>query len=511
MMSDWNKLLNRNIRKHFGSAEQVPEALRPFIDRISDTLDHFEQDRTMMERAMDISQEELNSTNVKLRKESERQRQVINSLKESLSFLDTYKETDEDADIMQIAERLKEAIHTEKEAEKAIIKAKELAEQSVRAKELFLANMSHEIRTPMNAIIGMSDLLSHTSLTKEQQKYLEGIKTSGKNLLVLVNDILDFSKIDAGKFTLEEIGFRVNHVLRSVRSALQIKAEERGIDLDLDVAGIDRQVLIGDPYRLTQVLINLVNNAIKFTPEGKVTIVAKFKSETDKEVDILFEVIDTGIGVSKDKMELIFESFTQADDSVTRRYGGTGLGLAISRKLVELQGGSVGLKSELGVGSTFYFNIRYKKGEEEDLPLAVSKDTVDSISLKGMKIILVEDNRLNQFLVKSLMQKREIEIDIANNGLEGLQMIQKNEYDLVLMDIQMPIMDGIECTRKIRSELPKEKRHVPIIALTANALKGDNEIYINAGMDDYLSKPFDANVLFAKIKRLVDTNNQFKN
>ena len=509
-MSDWNKLLQRHLKKHFKGIENVPEDLVPFIDRINGLIDHFEQDRTMMERAMDISQEELNSTNVKLRKESERQQKVIDSMRESLGSLDTYQGGEDEGDIMHLAEKLKETIHTEKEAEKAIIKAKELAEQSVRAKELFLANMSHEIRTPMNAIIGMSDLLSHTSLTKEQQKYLEGIKSSGKNLLVLVNDILDFSKIDAGKFTLEEIGFRVNHVLRSVRSALQIKAEESGIDLSLDIAGVDRQVLIGDPYRLTQVLINLVNNAIKFTPEGNVTISAEFSEEGEKHVEITFKVIDTGIGISDDKKELIFESFTQADDSVTRRYGGTGLGLAISRRLVEIQGGKVWLNSKLGEGSTFAFKIKYKKGEEDDLPLAVNKDTVDSVSLKGMKIILVEDNRLNQFLVKSLMEKREIECDIANNGKEGLELIEQNDYDLVLMDIQMPIMDGIECTRKIRSDMPKGKRRIPIIALTANALKGDNEIYINAGMDDYVSKPFDANVLFAKIKRLVDSFNQFK-
>lgn len=501
-MSEWNKILQRHIRKHFKSLDSVPEDIVPFIDKIDEMINHLEDDRNMMERAMDISQDELNSTNVKLRKESERQKMVIDSLKESLSELSSYEGGGDESDIMEMAHLLKDAIQKEKEAEKAIIKAKELAEQSVRAKELFLANMSHEIRTPMNAIIGMSDLLSQTSLSKEQIQYMDAIKTSGKNLLVLINDILDFSKIDAGKFSLEEIGFRINHTLRSVKSALQMKAQERGLDLSLNIK-VSRDVVIGDPYRLTQVLINLVNNALKFTPEGKVDLIAEIVEESDHQMKLVFAVKDTGIGIPKEKQDLIFESFTQADDSITRKYGGTGLGLTISRKLVEIQGGRMWLESTPGEGSTFYFELTYAKGEEEDLPLAVSKDSIEVASLKGTKVLLVEDNRMNQFLVKSLMDKRDVYLDIAANGQEGFEMMEINDYDLVLMDIQMPVMDGIECTRKIRTDLKGSKRRIPIIALTANALKGDNEIYINAGMDDYLSKPFDANVLFSKIKRLL--------
>lgn len=508
-MKDWNKIFLRQIDRHFKGRE-IPKELIPFMQKINDQLEHYEQDRNMMERAMDIGQGELHNTNVKLRKETLRQQRVLDSLQESLGVLRTYQGDHDETDILLIAEKLRDALRAEKEAEKAIIVAKELAEQSVRSKELFLANMSHEIRTPMNAIIGISELLAQTGLSNEQQEYIDGIRSSGKSLLVLVNDILDFSKIEAGKFELEELGFRVDHVLQSVYSSFRINAKESGVELELDISKVKQAVLIGDPHRLSQVLINLVSNAVKFTTRGIVAISAETITQENGVIDVLFAVTDTGIGIPDDKKELIFESFTQADNSITRQYGGTGLGLAISRKLVQTMGGKLALDSTAGKGSRFYFTLSYTMGDDIDLPPPVPDHNLSTTTLKGIKVILIEDNRMNQFLVRSLMEKREIELDIANNGKEGLNMIIDNDYDLVLMDIQMPIMDGIECTRIIRNEIEREKRNIPIIALTANALKGDNEIYINAGMDDYVSKPFEASQLFGKITRLVHLSKRSK-
>ena len=378
-----------------------------------------------------------------------------------------------------------------------LVEAKEKAEASSKAKEHFLANMSHEIRTPLNAIDGMAKLLKNTPLDDEQKEYISAMETSTSNLLVIINDILDISKIEAGQLTVEKIGFKPKQLLKDIVKSLQIKAKEKNIFLHLDFDENIPEILIGDPVRINQILINLVNNAIKFTPKGGVTISVKLNELKDNQAELLFEVIDTGIGIPEDKIDTIFENFKQADDSTTRKFGGTGLGLSISKKLVELFGGKLKVKSKVNFGSTFYFTITLPVGSNADLPKNELDNDVNVVEeVKGKKVLLVEDHEINRFLATTILQQWNIDVDIAENGVIAVDKVKENTYDAILMDMQMPEMGGIEATKIIRNIL---NSNVPIIALTANAVKGDAEKCIEAGMNDYLSKPFEPSDLFNKL------------
>jgi len=394
-------------------------------------------------------------------------------------------------------------ISSQKETEKILAEAKERAEASSHAKEVFLAHMSHEIRTPMNAIIGMSSLLSNTELTGKQKVYLDAIRTSSKNLLSIINDILDFSKIEAGKLNVETIGFSVEKMVKNVIGSVNHLAAGKSIMLSFKIDPQIVPVVLGDPTRVNQILLNLLSNAIKFTPDGKVELIAKVLKQEGKTQKICFEVKDTGIGIEHTKMDKIFESFSQEDDSVSRKFGGTGLGLTISKQLVELMGGQIGVQSTKGVGTTFYFEIDFKIGtfkdlphDQQDIPHAVNK-------LKGIKVLLVEDNQLNQFLATTILEGKGVIVETAGNGLEAIESVKKQEFDLILMDIQMPFMGGIEATEKIRHELNLK---TPIIALTAKALSGDEKRYQEAGMNDFLSKPFEPESLIKKISQILKFN-----
>lgn len=370
-----------------------------------------------------------------------------------------------------------------------------------KAKEQFLANMSHEIRTPINGIVGMVNLLSELANSAEQTNYLNAIKHSADNLKVIINDILDFSVIESGKLKFEEIGFDLGYQVQSVIDTLVIQAKEKGLDIEL-VSSKHKEgtVLLGDPVRLNQILINLVNNAIKFTHEGKITIKINCTEAVDNKTNVTFDIIDTGIGIPKDKVRTIFETFKQADESITRKFGGTGLGLTISRQLVELQGGKISVSSIIGVGTTFTFVIPYKIGKKEDLVYKVekaaktSKKKIDS--LKGMRVLLVEDNDINRMYAANVIKKWHCQLDEAENGQIALEKMRKQDYDIVLMDIHMPVLDGIETSRSIRNTLKEPNKSVPIIAFTANALKGDRDKYLDVGMNNYISKPFMPDELF---------------
>lgn len=391
---------------------------------------------------------------------------------------------------------------------------KERAEHSEKFKQQFLANMSHEIRTPMNAVIGMTNLIMNFPLQPKQRFYLEGIKKSGDTLLHIINDILDLSKAESGKMELEHIDFSLHEVIDQVKQILQFKAEEKGLQLSSNVDENIPDTLIGDPVRLNQVLMNLAGNAIKFTLKGCVTINVRIitpVADTLKEnlvekahaVFLKFEIIDTGIGIPKEKLEDIFESFSQAHSSDTRRFGGTGLGLTISKQFVEMMGSNISVESEEGNGTTFSFEINFPIGSAKQLLKQKTAGEIDGSILNGLKILLAEDNEYNQVVtIDTLMMKANVEIDSAVNGREAIELLEKNTYDVILMDVQMPELDGYEATAKIRAEFSPPKNQTPIIALTASVIKSDLDKCKAAGMNGYVPKPFSASVLISEIAEI---------
>ncbi|MCW2279467.1 ATP-binding protein [Heliophilum fasciatum] len=382
------------------------------------------------------------------------------------------------------------------------------AEAAIRAKSDFLAMMSHEIRTPMNGILGMNNLLSKTALSVEQREYTKAISESAEVLLHVLNDILDFSKLEAEKVRLEDTVFNLRHIGTSVINLFKNKAVEKGLNLSLAISSEEDQWVMGDPNRLRQVLINLVSNAIKFTIHGEVGIQIRIASQDNDIMNVKFEVKDTGIGIKQEVIPNLFNPFTQADSSTTRLYGGTGLGLAISKQLVELMDGKIGVTSKINEGSLFWFSIPYPIAAEP-VPQR-EEDWVDNsntspnnfpVWMLEKPVLLVEDNKVNQKVAVALLCKMGLNVEVANNGVEAVQAIQKGEYDLILMDCHMPVMDGFQATEAIRKwELGKCQR-TPIVAMTALAMQGDKEKCIRAGMDDYISKPIKMEQLIAVLER----------
>lgn len=388
---------------------------------------------------------------------------------------------------------------TEQQAAKeALIKAKEQAEQAAIAKTQFLSTMSHEIRTPMNAVIGITHLLMQNA-REDQEEYLKILKFSAENLLVLINDILDFNKIEAGKIEFEEVDFNLKDLLSNIRAALLQKATDKGIQLKLMIDDDLPTAVKGDSVRIGQIITNLVTNAVKFTEKGKVTITASLVKKDKDTTTINFEVKDTGIGIPKDKWEQIFESFTQASSETTRKFGGTGLGLTITKRLLELQGSHIQLDSTPDVGSKFFFDLTLKNSNHQFKKSDTIFTEQQQRSLKGLKLLIADDNQINIIVAKQFLDRWDITCDVAENGLLALQMVQQAHYDLVLMDLQMPEMDGYQATKHIR-QLGKEYfKKVPIIALTASAMLDIKDKAFAVGMTDYISKPFNPDELYRKI------------
>ncbi len=373
--------------------------------------------------------------------------------------------------------------------------ARAAAEQSARAKETFLANMSHEIRTPMNAILGMSRQLEKTILNKQQHIYLNTITTATDHLMVVINDILDISKIEAGKMNLERIGFSPTDVVRHILQVMQPKADEKGLELGSSTGPGISPVLIGDPHRLNQVLLNLASNAIKFTEKGGVTISCATVAREGQNQTVRIRVKDTGIGMDEQFLENVFEKFSQEDRTTARKYGGTGLGMSISKQLVELMGGTILVKSVKGSGTEVILTIPFLVGTDADLPEA-KNNVINSALLKNQRILLVEDNEMNRMVVTTMMEDYHADITEVTNGEEAVELLRRETFDLVLMDIQMPVMNGFEATEIIRRTL---RLDTPIIALTANAIKGERERCLKLGMNDFVSKPFEEQELVKTI------------
>jgi PAS domain S-box-containing protein len=386
-------------------------------------------------------------------------------------------------------------------AEEAKINAENatrIANDAVKAKQQFLSNMSHEIRTPMNAIIGFTKVVLKTDLSAKQKEYLTAIKISGDALIVLINDILDLAKVDAGKMTFEQVPFKMAISISAMLHLFETKIQEKNLELVKEYDSNIPEVLVGDPVRLHQIILNLVSNAVKFTNEGKITVGVRLIKDDEEQATIEFSVTDTGIGIPADKIAKIFENFQQASSGTSRLYGGTGLGLAIVKQLVEPQGGTIDVKSTINEGTTFSFTLNFQKTKEEAYPdselLALDSE------LKNIKVLVVEDIALNQLLMKTLLDDYGFERDIADNGKIAIEKLQSNSYDIILMDLQMPEMNGFEATEFIRNKM---KSSIPIIALTADVTTVDLEKCKAVGMNDYIAKPVDEKLLYSKIIGLV--------
>jgi signal transduction histidine kinase/ActR/RegA family two-component response regulator len=383
-----------------------------------------------------------------------------------------------------------------------LLEAKRLAEDASRAKSEFLANMSHEIRTPMNGIIGMTDLALTTPLSSTQRDYLDTVRHSAGSLLVIINDILDFSKIEAGKLQIDAVDFSLRTLLDDTLKPLTVRAEEKHLSLTADVGAEVPDALVGDPLRLRQVLVNLVSNAVKFTDTGEIVVRVGHDIEDGKAV-LHFRVIDTGIGIPEDKQVAIFQAFTQADGSTTRVYGGTGLGLSISWQLVALMGGRIQVESTPGRGSVFYFSIALPVAIAPVAVKAAPKPLAPVVDEKKLRVLVAEDNVVNRTLAEHLLRKRGHHPIMVVNGREAVTALEAEPVDLVLMDLQMPEMDGFEATAKIRARERRIGSRTPIVALTAHAMEGDRQRCLDADMDDYVSKPIDPSELFTVIDRVI--------
>ena len=494
-------LLKRQVKKHLDLQEEIPEHLYNFLKSINQSYLLYDSNRELVDRAMKLSGEELFEKNAKLFDEADRQRILINSIKTAIQIISPGQEIYDD-DILRIGEILTNTVNERLEFEKQLEEARTKAEESLETRKLFLANISHEIRTPINAISGMSGILADTEISDTQKQYVNAIQSSSKSLMVIVNDILDMSKLESGKFSAEFIPFDLKEMIDPLHTSYHIRTDEKGIEFNVNYPKDMPKWVFGDPTRLSQILNNLISNAIKFTDKGKVSLDIQFE-KNGKLNDFTFTVNDTGIGIDQEKLISIFEFFSQEDNTITRRFGGTGLGLAISKSISELLGGEITVESEKNVGSTFKFRLNMPEANVQ-----LKNEAIDQSDLTGKNVLIVEDNELNRFLAVTILKKWNANIHIAVNGDEAVKAVSNLKIDIVLMDIQMPVMDGVAAAKAIRNEL---KSNIPIIALTANALESEKEKCWQAGMNDYITKPYNPEFLREKIILLTEHNSKAEN
>jgi PAS domain S-box-containing protein len=398
-------------------------------------------------------------------------------------------------------------ITKQKNMERQLREAKLDAERSSDSKEIFLTNMSHEIRTPINAIMGLGKLLGKSALDEQQKYYLSSIRAASENLLVIINDILDFSKIEAGKIALESMPFDLKKITGQAINMLTHKAEEKGLVLNYEIDDNIASKLIGDPFRINQVLINMLSNAIKFTEKGSINLKAYLAEETDNFQKILITIKDTGVGISEEFLKNIFKKFTQEDETVARKFGGTGLGMSITKQLMELMGGVIDVTSKKDSGTLISLEFKFKIGTEKVFEKKRAINKVDTSNIRNKRILLVEDNDLNRLLAFTILKQYGAIVAEAENGAIAVELMRLHKFDIVLMDVQMPVMDGVTATQIIRQEISK---NIPIIALTANAIKGKKEQYIQSGMNDYISKPYDEEKMISLISNWINNSADLK-
>lgn len=497
-----HKLLTKQLKRYLSEECLKNEAFQSFIKAVNDSYHNFDRDKELSEHSAALNEVEYYEINQKLKSEIAQRRQSVEKLIEAIYLLETPESGGlaelNDNNLSTLVDLLQRQIQVRKQIETELINAKEVAENATQAKSEFLSMMSHEIRTPLNAIIGLTYLMQQEEQTPSVMENLKTIQFSSENLHLLINDILDFSKIEAGKVELEEMPFDLKLLVSNVKRANQVKAEEKGNKIKLMLDDDIPNTLIGDSLRIGQVLTNLVSNAVKFTLNGSVTIeVSVMKKDADK-ASIYFSVKDSGIGIAPDKQKLIFERFTQANSETTRKFGGTGLGLVISKKLVQLHGSDIEVESEVGKGAQFSFTLNLRIGTtlKQQIATALAEDDND-VSLEGVKLLLVDDYFVNIKVASKFLEKWKVTFDTAENGFIAVEKFMNNEYDLILMDLLMPEMDGYTAVEKIR----ETGSEIPIIALTASATLNNQDRAFSVGMNDYVTKPFNPKELYQKIAK----------
>ncbi|MFC5413100.1 ATP-binding protein [Larkinella bovis] len=495
-----HKLLARQINRHLPEDWLQHEQFQQFIKAVNDSYHNFDRDKELFEHSSFLNEREYTAINQKLKEEISQRRQSEEKLIEAIQSMDI-PDGDEmpefgPENLVSLVDFLQKQIEHRKQIEQELRTAKEVAENATLAKSDFLSMMSHEIRTPLNGIVGMTYLMSQEEVTPALAENLKTLQFSIEHLHALINDILDFSKIEAGKVELEESNFDFKHLVSNIKRAHQFKAEESGTRIKLMVDDDIPDILMGDSLRIGQVLSNLVSNAIKFTKQGTVTIELSLLKKDDEVASIYVSVQDTGIGIPLEKQQAIFEMFTQANSATTRQFGGTGLGLVITRRLLELHGSQIEVESEEGKGAKFFFTLDLRIGSTVKQNYALT-DSINDQTLKGVRILLVEDYPVNVKVALKFLSRWGVIVDVAENGLIGFEKFQKGTYDLILMDLQMPVMDGYTSTRQIRETDAK----IPVIALTASATYSNRDRAIDAGINDYVTKPFNPNDLFQKIAK----------
>ncbi|HEX9510787.1 MAG TPA: response regulator [Puia sp.] len=495
---NYHKLLEKQVRKLLTEEQLEQESTCRFLEAINNSYTSFERDKKISDHAFLISEKEYQEVTLHLQEQNDIRLQSIFKLKNAIRSLDTtsnthFSEADAD-DLISVISFLEEQIQKTKKLEAELIHAKEVAEWAAKAKADFLSVMSHEIRTPLNAIIGISHLLSEDEKLPSQVENLNVLGFAAENLFNLINDILDFGKIDEGKILFSEKNIDIRRLVSRIKTANRIRADERGNILKL-MMDEDLPVFIkGDDMRLGQVLNNLISNAIKFTSNGTIVIEVRLNKILEDQAELYFSVTDNGIGIELSKQKLIFERFTQANAEITREFGGSGLGLAIIKKLLNLQNSDIHVESEPGKGSKFHFLLLFKTGDgtvvEDEKKLERRKG-----DLKGVKVLLVEDVEFNVIVAEKMLKNWNAIVEVTDNGLRAVEKLKDNQYDIVLMDLQMPTMDGYTASKCIR----EFNKSVPIIALTASSSVDIQQKAYDCGMTDYLSKPFNPGELFETI------------
>jgi signal transduction histidine kinase/CheY-like chemotaxis protein len=494
-----HSLILRQVKKYIADQGQTVEGFDKLLHAISDSYNNYERDKELSSHAFALTEKEFIEINGKLKLEIEQRKNAVDELIIAFNALDTKNEMDVSnaLSLKEIIGYLNAQIIKRNETEAQLVIAKELAEKAAYARSEFLSMMSHEIRTPLNAVLGTAYLLQQDNPGEHQAQYLGMLKFSAENLMLLINDILDFNKIEAGKITLEKVPFNIHKLITQVKNTNQKRAEDNGSKIRLMIEEDLPSTVVGDALRLGQILTNLVSNAAKFTKNGQITVQALLVEKENDNATIQISVQDTGIGIAPEDHHKIFDKFIQASDSTTREFGGTGLGLAISNKLVQIMGSKFELDSQIGKGATFSFTLTLPYLHNANVEENEKNTTTEIFDLSGIHILLVEDNEFNSIIASTLLRNWKATVDLAWNGNEAFEKATQNQYDVILMDLHMPLMNGYDATEKILSK----RTDIPILALTASAMLDIKDKAFKCGMLDYITKPFNPNELYEKIRR----------